>query len=305
MPAVTLTALACAAALLASADDRDALLLSPAWGRSRHGHGSSCSRSSPSSASSARALSPQASATWPRAAMPMRRPRRGKPRVGGAGRQQPWQQLGDIASRTGRRRRSPRLLPEGALEGRPELGALVRPLDRHVRRRSRAVPSRRRSSSTATRGRTSRRAMLRVDPLANPEPLIKRVYAYVAYRVGAGPDAEDLTSETFERALRYKKSYDSSKGEPIAWLIGIARRCIEGRPPSLRALVRAGRHRRSPGPRGRDPPQDRALRRGRASGGTRPRADRAPLRRRPHGAPDRRAARRRRRTRSRSRSTAR
>ena len=75
--------------------------------------------------------------------------------------------------------------------------------------------------------------MFRVDPLANPEALIKRVYAYVAYRVGDGPDAEDLTSETFERALRYKKSYDSSKGEPIAWLIGIARRCVEGRPASL------------------------------------------------------------------------
>jgi RNA polymerase sigma factor (sigma-70 family) len=75
--------------------------------------------------------------------------------------------------------------------------------------------------------------MLRVDPLANPEPLIRRVYSYVAYRVGDGPDAEDITSETFERALRYKKSYDSSKGEPVAWLIGIARRCIEGRPPSL------------------------------------------------------------------------
>ncbi len=75
--------------------------------------------------------------------------------------------------------------------------------------------------------------MFKVDPLANPEPLIKRVYAYVAYRVGDGPDAEDLTSETFERALRYKKSYDSAKGEPIAWLIGIARRCIEGRPPTL------------------------------------------------------------------------
>ena len=75
--------------------------------------------------------------------------------------------------------------------------------------------------------------MFRVDPLANPAPLIKRVYAYVAYRVGDGPDAEDLTSETFERALRYRKSYDSSKGEPIAWLIGIARRCVEGRPPQL------------------------------------------------------------------------
>ena len=47
--------------------------------------------------------------------------------------------------------------------------------------------------------------MFRVDPLANPEPLIRRVYSYVAYRVGAGPEAEDITSETFERALRYKK----------------------------------------------------------------------------------------------------
>jgi RNA polymerase sigma-70 factor, ECF subfamily len=72
--------------------------------------------------------------------------------------------------------------------------------------------------------------MLRLDPLANPEPLIRRVYAYVAYRVGDGPDAEDLTSETFERGLRYRRSYDPRKGEPLAWLIGIARRCIEGRP---------------------------------------------------------------------------
>jgi RNA polymerase sigma-70 factor (ECF subfamily) len=70
--------------------------------------------------------------------------------------------------------------------------------------------------------------MLRRDPLANLEPLIKRVYAYAAYRVGDGPDAEDVTSETFERALRYKKSYDPAKGEPVAWLLGIAKRCIDG-----------------------------------------------------------------------------
>ena len=75
--------------------------------------------------------------------------------------------------------------------------------------------------------------MLRVDPLRNPEPLIRRVYAYVAYRVGDGPDAEDITSETFERAIRYRKSFDPQKGEPVAWLIGIARRQIEGRPPTL------------------------------------------------------------------------
>jgi RNA polymerase sigma factor (sigma-70 family) len=64
------------------------------------------------------------------------------------------------------------------------------------------------------------------DPLTNPEELIRRVYAYVAYRIGEGADAEDVTSETFERALRYRASYDARKGEPAAWLIGIARRCI-------------------------------------------------------------------------------
>jgi RNA polymerase sigma factor (sigma-70 family) len=67
------------------------------------------------------------------------------------------------------------------------------------------------------------------DPLADSERLIRRVYAYVAYRIGNGPDAEDVTSETFERALRYRQSYDRSKGEPLGWLIGIARRVIAGR----------------------------------------------------------------------------
>ena len=63
------------------------------------------------------------------------------------------------------------------------------------------------------------------DPLHDPEPLVRRVYAYVARRIGDGPDAEDVTSEVFERALRYQESYDGSKGEPIAWLLGIAHRC--------------------------------------------------------------------------------
>lgn len=64
------------------------------------------------------------------------------------------------------------------------------------------------------------------DPFADPEPLIRRVYAYVAYRVGDGPDAEDVTSATFERALQYRDRFDKRKGEPAAWLIGIARRQI-------------------------------------------------------------------------------
>src|SRR4051794_207796 len=79
--------------------------------------------------------------------------------------------------------------------------------------------------------------MLKRDPLANPKPLIRRVYAYVAYRIGDGPDAEDVTSATFERALRYRDSYDARRGTPAAWLVGIARRAIDdqlaGRDPGL------------------------------------------------------------------------
>jgi RNA polymerase sigma factor (sigma-70 family) len=74
------------------------------------------------------------------------------------------------------------------------------------------------------------------DPLANPAELIRRIYSYVAYRIGDGPDAEDVTSEVFERALRYRASYDDSRGRPVSWLLGIARRCVDDalirRPPT-------------------------------------------------------------------------
>src|SRR4051812_31411426 len=65
-----------------------------------------------------------------------------------------------------------------------------------------------------------------VDPLRRPEELIRRVYSYVAYRIGDGPEAEDVTSSTFERALRYRSSFDSAKGSEQAWVLGIARTCI-------------------------------------------------------------------------------
>jgi len=77
------------------------------------------------------------------------------------------------------------------------------------------------------------------DPLAKPEPLIRRVYAYAAYRLGDGPDAEDVVGETFERAVRYRDRYDPKQGPPVAWLLGIARRCVseayarrKGEPPT-------------------------------------------------------------------------
>lgn len=67
------------------------------------------------------------------------------------------------------------------------------------------------------------------DPLRDPAPLIKRVYAYVSYRIGDGADAEDVTSEVFERATRYRATYQPSKGDPVAWLLGIARRTLADR----------------------------------------------------------------------------
>ena len=65
------------------------------------------------------------------------------------------------------------------------------------------------------------------DPLADPEPLIRRVYSYAAYRLGPGADAEDVTSAAIERALRYRSSFDPRKGSPQAWVLGIARTCVD------------------------------------------------------------------------------
>jgi RNA polymerase sigma-70 factor, ECF subfamily len=96
--------------------------------------------------------------------------------------------------------------------------------------------------------------MLRRDPFANPGPLIRRVYSYVAYRVGDGPDAEDVTSETFERALRYRDSFDPRRGDPASWLIGIARRCITD--AAMRRELRTG----EPAERAIDGPEDDAVR---------------------------------------------
>ena len=67
------------------------------------------------------------------------------------------------------------------------------------------------------------------DPLSDPAPLIRRVYAYVAYRIGDGPEAEDVSSQVFERALRYRWSYNPDKASPITWLMAIARRVLADR----------------------------------------------------------------------------
>ncbi|HVP40264.1 MAG TPA: sigma-70 family RNA polymerase sigma factor [Candidatus Saccharimonadales bacterium] len=53
---------------------------------------------------------------------------------------------------------------------------------------------------------------------------LPRVYNFFRYRVGAGPDAEDLTGETFERAWRARHRYRRDLAGFGTWLFTIAQR---------------------------------------------------------------------------------
>ena len=64
---------------------------------------------------------------------------------------------------------------------------------------------------------------------------IKPVYAFVAYRVRERAEAEDITSQVFERAWRGYETYDSAKAPVSTWLFTIARNCVTDH------LRRAGR----------------------------------------------------------------
>jgi len=53
-----------------------------------------------------------------------------------------------------------------------------------------------------------------------------RVYGFFAYRVRSGADAEDLTQQTFERALRSWSRYDAGRAGVGTWLLVIARNLL-------------------------------------------------------------------------------
>jgi RNA polymerase sigma factor (sigma-70 family) len=55
------------------------------------------------------------------------------------------------------------------------------------------------------------------------EELLDDVYGYLLYLTENWALAEDLTSETFETALRRWKRFDPRRGTPRAWLLAIAR----------------------------------------------------------------------------------
>ena len=52
---------------------------------------------------------------------------------------------------------------------------------------------------------------------------LPRVYNYFRYRVGDGPEAEDLTSATFEKAWRARHRYRRDLAAFSTWLLTIAR----------------------------------------------------------------------------------
>src|SRR3954452_18500972 len=53
-----------------------------------------------------------------------------------------------------------------------------------------------------------------------------QVYGFFAYRLRARADAEDLTQQTFERALRAWGRYDASRASIATWLLVIARNLL-------------------------------------------------------------------------------
>ena len=63
---------------------------------------------------------------------------------------------------------------------------------------------------------------LPIDPAAAYDEHVWDVYGYLAYRLGSRADAEDLTQQTFERALRRWSTFDARRGSMRTWLLAIA-----------------------------------------------------------------------------------
>ena len=49
-----------------------------------------------------------------------------------------------------------------------------------------------------------------------------RIYRYVRYRINDDREAEDLTAEVFERAFRYRETYDPARSQFSTWITQIA-----------------------------------------------------------------------------------
>lgn len=66
-----------------------------------------------------------------------------------------------------------------------------------------------------------------------------QVFSFLAYRTGDRTLAEDLLSETFERALRARRRFDRRRGSELTWLYAIALNLLKDRIRSEAAQARA------------------------------------------------------------------
>jgi RNA polymerase sigma-70 factor (ECF subfamily) len=88
------------------------------------------------------------------------------------------------------------------------------------------------------------------------EANLDAVYRCLVHLVGDRHLAEDLTSATFERAMRDWRRYDPRRGRPSVWLVEIARRVAldhfrrEGRRRAREERYAAGEPEAVPGPEG-------------------------------------------------------
>ncbi|MFH1427179.1 MAG: RNA polymerase sigma factor [Patescibacteria group bacterium] len=57
-------------------------------------------------------------------------------------------------------------------------------------------------------------------------PIYKKIYNFIFYKTGQKETAEDLTSQTFIKALENIKKYNSTKGSFSSWLYRIARNTV-------------------------------------------------------------------------------
>ena len=74
-----------------------------------------------------------------------------------------------------------------------------------------------------TLGATRRLGVAEPSFAAVAEELLDDVFGYLLYLTKNRTLAEDLTSETFEAALRRWRRFDPRRGTPRAWLLAIAR----------------------------------------------------------------------------------
>jgi RNA polymerase sigma-70 factor (ECF subfamily) len=58
------------------------------------------------------------------------------------------------------------------------------------------------------------------------EEELPRVYGYVAYQLMSHEEAEDLTQQTFERALAHWGEFDDRRATITTWLLAIARNLV-------------------------------------------------------------------------------